>query len=423
MIIYLRHGSDEGEDPTFAHDQKVVMTKENQEDITKVGKFLVAKYGTPDMIVCSPFKRAKDTFDIMKKTGVIAPDYKLFVDTRVGRYFSSKEKNAGPEVRQETLEMGAKVYDPWDKFKERVYRHVDQVTADGFTKSRHKIMWVITHTLVIKEVAKYLNFEMPEYYEFLQWVCLRSHGPRYPISFMAIGNGAVDPKVLQIDKNREDSHVRRAERGADRREGEKKVPSKAKGNVPPKKKHKTSPQKNEKGKRKESDSDDDDGNDDSGFIDDVSVDSDYDDDGNITAVYEMDDSDNDDEPKKKTKRPRKEAVKEPPKKSKSKHKAVERPKVFTIDDHVDVIEHQKMAEEKYKNRLRGRPLDEHINEHIKQQPQFRIVKDKYEKAKGGNLDDFVSAFNSAKPSTSAKPDTSARLTINNRLPPAAKSAK
>jgi len=109
VLAYLRHGDDNGEDITFAHDAKLV--KEGESDIIKVGKFLVEKYGQPHMIICSPFQRAKETYTVMRKKDVFNQECKFFADTRVGRYFSSREKEAGPEVRKETLKMKPSIYE------------------------------------------------------------------------------------------------------------------------------------------------------------------------------------------------------------------------------------------------------------------------------------------------------------------------
>jgi len=382
MIIYIRHGSDVYDDPTYAHDQKIVKNPENHEDIVRVGSFLIEKYGHPVMTICSPFQRARDTYNVLKKKNVLQPETKLFVDTRVGRYFSSREKEAGPEVRKETLKMKPAIYESWNNFKIRVQKHVDQLADDGYLKSRHNVVWVITHTLVIKEVAKYLNFEMPEHYEFLQWACLRSHGPKYPISFLGIGDGAKDPDVLQIDLRRQKEA--RGENKPHRRRSKGK--EKMIEDVRETRIHKS------KKKRRHSDSDSDSDNDSdedkSGFVDD-SDSSGYDDSGNIGLDIE------EEKPKKKSKKPKHRDRKEGKKVHKSSQTKM-RPENFTVEDMIEEKIEKEEAAIRYKNRLRGKPLDEHINEHFKNQPQFRIVKDKFEKAKGGNIDDFVAAYNGSR---------------------------
>ena len=141
----------------------------------------------------------------------------MVYDTRVGRYFSSREKKEGPDVRKETLKMKPSIYESWEKFKNRVQDHVDNLIKDGLLKSRSQVVWVVTHTLVIKHVARYLNFEMPEWYEFLQWVALRSHGPKHDISHMAVGDGARNPEVLKADTKKD----KKKKRGEDKREEER----------------------------------------------------------------------------------------------------------------------------------------------------------------------------------------------------------
>lgn len=386
MIIYIRHGSDVYDDPTYAHDQKIVKNAENHEDIARVGLFLIEKYGHPAMTICSPFQRARDTYNVLKKKNVLQPETKLYVDTRVGRYFSSREKEAGPEVRKETLKMKPAIYESWQNFKARVQKHVDQLSTDGYLKSRHKVVWVITHTLVIKEVAKYLNFEMPEHYEFLQWACLRSHGPQYPISFLGIGDGAKDPDVLQIDLNRQKSNRSNMQKD----KGKEKITEEVRD----------SKMRKSRKKRRHSDSDSSDSDEDkSGFVDD-SDSSGYDDSGNISLDIE------EENPKKKSKRKTKERresrrverkaekkMERKPEKTHKSSRATRKTDNFTVEDMIEEKLEKEEAATRYKNRLKGKPLDEHINDHFKSQPQFRIVKDKFEKAKGGNIDDFVAAYN------------------------------
>ncbi len=222
MIIYLRHASDHYEDPTFAHDQKIVPSKKNVTDILSVVKHLINTYGKPVAIYCSPFQRARDTLELMKdylikETG---GEIDVEIDPRLSRYFTAKEKKE-PSVRKDTLELEPPIFEKWDDFKERVTQHVDEMIEKGYLRSRHTVVLVITHTLVIKEVAKYLRFETPEYYEFLQWLCVRSHGPKFKPSFLSHGNGAED-KVIQKDINREKGRIRREKEREKRYKKEKK---------------------------------------------------------------------------------------------------------------------------------------------------------------------------------------------------------
>ncbi len=392
MIIYLRHADDYCPDPTFAHDQKVIKNEENEKDIENVGTFLVEKYSAPEMVICSPFQRARDTHNILKKKKILSPDCKFYADTRVGRYFSSREKEAGPEVRKETMKMKPSIYESWEKFKKRVRNHVDQLTREGFTKSRHTVVWVITHTLVIKEVAKYLNFEMPEHYQFLQWVTLRSHGPQYPISFIGVGDGAKDPVILKVDENREKKH--REKKREHQTEKKTKVIIKKKG-----KEKEEEPRRKKRNQRYASDSNSDsqkdsqtDSDNDSAIYDN-SDDSDYDGSGNIT-IEVKEEKHRQKPPKRYRDSPKKERHRERHRDNRDRKDHHRKSKVnnYTVEQYIDANDNKREEDLKYQNRLRGKPLGDHIDDHIKSQPQFRIVKDKFEKAKGGNIDDFINAF-------------------------------
>ena len=66
-----------------------------------------------------------------------------------------------------------------------------------------------------------------------------------------------------------------------------------------------------------------------------------------------------------------------------------RDKVYTVEGQFNVREDKKIANDEYAKRLRGLPLDAHVQDHIAGQPKYRITKDKHEDVKGGTLDDFV----------------------------------
>lgn len=412
MIIYLRHASDNYNDPTFLHDQKIVPSKKNLEDINSVVRYLIKTYGSPSVILCSPFQRARDTLEFMKDMLVkeTGGEIDVEIDPRLSRYFTSKEKKE-PSVRKDTLELEPPIFEKWDDFKERVVEHVDEMVEKGYLKSRHTVVLVITHTLVIKEVAKYLKFDTPEHYEFLQWMCVRSHGPNYKPSFLSHGNGPED-KIIQKDINREKGRLRRQKEKEKRYREEKK--------------------KNDirRGKRVSSSS-----SDDIGLVDEGK---DYDTDDLSTFIR-------DDVPNKKKKKEKrqkkndkyerelqkiKQKIKEKerererergkyreqgkdrerynqkpstPKKYEEKYKGKDTPKDnpkerkgFSIEDHLRQKEKQKELETKKSTKLYGKSLEE-IAEEKRRELMYKMEKEKekenklfrLEKAKGGSILDFM----------------------------------
>ena len=67
-------------------------------------------------------------------------------------------------------------------------------------------------------------------------------------------------------------------------------------------------------------------------------------------------------------------------------------KLLTVDDYINIEVEKKEMEVQKRREQRGKPLDDHIKDHFKAQVQSQVVKDKYEKAKGGTIDDFIKAY-------------------------------
>jgi broad specificity phosphatase PhoE len=381
MIIYIRHANDMQEEITYLHDAKIPKNKENVEDTLKTAAFLIEQYGQPEVIICSVFERAKDTLNIMRK--LLGKDVEIRYDTRVGRYFTANEKKQ-PSVRPTTLEMKPSIYETWSKFKLRVQDHVNDLIEDASMKSRHRVTWVITHTLVIKEVAKYLKFDVPEYFEFLLWLCVRSHGPEFKCSYLSVSNGPEEIEVLQRDLNREKGKKRRAKAA----KGTSDSDDRGKG----------------KGK-KEDDSSSLFSSDDSGELE-----------------YDIVAKDPEEEKKQKERelakqkeakrreKERRRMEREAELEKRGKHRnrkhndrndkraqnaqnATSKPKPTTVDDLIKQREVNKKENEQYQKRLFGAGIDGHIED--ARRVQYRIVQDQNEEkkkldmAKGSNIDDFA----------------------------------
>ena len=60
--VYIRHAKKEyinGDSPTFKHDPGI--TFEGVDHCKKISNMLVNRYGVPDEIICSPYRRARET--------------------------------------------------------------------------------------------------------------------------------------------------------------------------------------------------------------------------------------------------------------------------------------------------------------------------------------------------------------------------
>ena len=167
MIIYFRHGKDKN--VGYKHDERI--TKEGKIEIENFAVKMVEEYGLPDIICYSPLYRTRQTAKyIIRKIEEIKDDVniKLLLDPRLGRFFTGKERD-NPDIHRSTYEKGPIIYESKNGFKKRVKKQLQ------FCKKRRnegKIIWNITHSLVILRVAELENIDRNSHVEYLDTVVI-----------------------------------------------------------------------------------------------------------------------------------------------------------------------------------------------------------------------------------------------------------
>lgn len=175
-IIYMRHSHDEYDDATHRHDHQI--TDLGKEKAIKVGKKLIDKYGVPNIIYCSPFKRTKQTMKYMLKNCDNKDNIEVIFDTNLSRFFSKKEQD-DPSIFKDTGNVPTK--ETSKDFNERVDTHIENVkkmvqnVGPGNPGSKPKIIWCITHTLILKRVARYYEISLPRRLNFMENFTICSH--------------------------------------------------------------------------------------------------------------------------------------------------------------------------------------------------------------------------------------------------------
>lgn len=148
MPLYIRHGNDE---TTSYYKQDTRLNQSFKQDIITVTQELIKQYGYPDKIYCSPFKRARETLNVMM-TLIKCP---VFIDSNLSRFFSEKE-TLNPKVRPSTLKYNPPIQESKQEFKYRA----DHLKYKGN-------VWCITHFLIIKRTAKRAAKHVPHTMPFL----------------------------------------------------------------------------------------------------------------------------------------------------------------------------------------------------------------------------------------------------------------
>ena len=164
-IIYIRHGKDKR--GSHAHDEK--LTSEGKREIEEFTENLVKEYGIPDIIYYSPFHRTRHTAKYMlRKIVEMRTDdkrIKLKLEPKIGRFFT-KEQKYNPDVRKSTYKKGVIVEERWDEFKDRIELQMNTILEED------KVIWNITHSLVILQVAKLNGIERDHRVKYLDTVVI-----------------------------------------------------------------------------------------------------------------------------------------------------------------------------------------------------------------------------------------------------------
>lgn len=163
MLLYIRHSNDEYKDATYLYDKKI--TEVGAKDMIKFTEKLVMKYGLPDVIYCSPFRRCRYSVKFMLRH--LRNKYnhvpQIEMEPRLSRYFTHKEK-LNPQISNNTAKYEVPIYESWGDFKKRNKEIIHKYERYVYEEKK---VWVLTHTLVIREVCRHYNIEFPKWIPFL----------------------------------------------------------------------------------------------------------------------------------------------------------------------------------------------------------------------------------------------------------------
>ena len=161
----MRHGND-NKICDYKHDHSLQSDYIYEQEIIKKTKKLIKKYGYPQKIYCSPFKRVRETVVIMAKyIQSKNRQIDIHVDPRLSRYFTSKEQ-LNPSVRKTTLKYNPPLDEDSTMFKKRVDKIEDCINRNTVTT------WCITHYLVIKRISKNNDIDIPSKMPFLYHIVI-----------------------------------------------------------------------------------------------------------------------------------------------------------------------------------------------------------------------------------------------------------
>ena len=89
------------------------------------------------------------------------------IDARLGRYFSKKQRKNEhkSDTRDDTIKNGAIVTDDWKQFKERINEQLEDVKKN---KEDYKVVWNVTHAIVVKQIAELQGSKKDKHVDYLE---------------------------------------------------------------------------------------------------------------------------------------------------------------------------------------------------------------------------------------------------------------
>lgn len=170
MRIYIRHGQKlyrNGRAEKYKFDPG--LTYKGQQQSIRTARHLVERFGPPDQIICSPYLRTRDTAKNMSK--VLVKDCPISIDKNLSEYLGN-HKQHDLDVTETTKSYNPPHPESFLELKDRVKHHNLEIMKQNI---KHKIIWIVTHGLIIKELATLNNLKRPKHVRNLGYIYIPTH--------------------------------------------------------------------------------------------------------------------------------------------------------------------------------------------------------------------------------------------------------
>lgn len=159
--IYIRHADKEysnGDASIYKHDPRI--TEKGVDKARQVSLDIAEKWGIPDMIICSPYRRTRETAIIMKKavSSMAKRKIPIHIDNDVAEYLGNQKKYE-LDVTPKTLIYNPPHPESFFQMRERVKNHHNRI-LEYIRKKKEGIIWIVTHGLIIKQILDYSNLNI-----------------------------------------------------------------------------------------------------------------------------------------------------------------------------------------------------------------------------------------------------------------------
>lgn len=167
MRVYIRHADkayENGKSDQVAHDPGI--TREGRLRSANLTDDLIAKFGVPTLIVCSPYLRARQTAYAMANH--MGKDIPIYCDVGLSEYLGNHRK-AKLDVMPSTSYFKPPHPENFYIFRKRVKKHNDMVCTSPLLDS---VVWFISHGVFLREIGKLHGLKIRKYVPNLSYLTI-----------------------------------------------------------------------------------------------------------------------------------------------------------------------------------------------------------------------------------------------------------
>lgn len=160
-LIYIRHAEKEyknGKSKIYSHDPGI--TKDGLEKTKIITQKLLDLWGDPDLIVCSPYQRTRETaITINNVLRQLDKPVKIKIDPELSEYLGN-HKDDPMDVRPETEVWNPPHPETFSQMKQRIKSHYRKIVNWTFDHpGKIKTIWFVTHGLIIKQISEFTGLK------------------------------------------------------------------------------------------------------------------------------------------------------------------------------------------------------------------------------------------------------------------------
>ena len=178
MRIYVRHAEKEyvnGDAEQFKHDPSII--EQSYSKCQSKANDLIYRYGIPFAIVCSPYKRTRETAlkmreEILNKHNINVP---IKIDIKLSEFLGN-HRNDKLDVDDMTFKFNPPHPENFHQMDSRVRWHNDIFKS---LDDSSEVIWYVTHGFIINRVGNAMGFKLPHRISYLSSVAFRPNAPRH----------------------------------------------------------------------------------------------------------------------------------------------------------------------------------------------------------------------------------------------------